>query len=467
MENNQLIEFDTTSGFSIEEQQEILNKINSLNVEKGIIPGADQYKSEARKKWFLFPLLVNLFAVILLAGGFLLLWFYHNRDEQEIRTGSAVLGVTERRLIQEIRRDTMRLLGEKESEIDNILSRLAGVTDEYRLLELSYETLSEEQQLRAESLLNQQREYRNSLSALQNERSQILEDSRVRETLLRTQADETTAQLFTRAEQSQAGLNAAADELSILAAEQERIVFAESQLSWYYTMLNSLIEARDFDQALEMIEIMKAYLDTPLFMNSRFETRRRMHITAVGMIEEAIDGFSFSQSRSDNTENLAALQSSAAEMTMRISELEQVNRNHEEVISILGSQGTDQGRAIANYSSRISSLETQVSNQQYRLAERENSIQSLSDEITEHRLNIAELTLERTALNDQVREQQGIIDSTRRMIGDRDVHIAENNRVINTLTHDNEELTRQNEILTRRIETFQQQALQALDALSN
>lgn len=124
--------FDTASGFSVQEQQEILDKINSLSVEKGIVPQEGLLRNEAKKRGFLFPLMVNLIAFLLLGSGVTLLWFFHNRDDQEIRQGSEISTLTEQRLIQEIQRESNRRLGDMEQSQASLnaardeLARLSG-----------------------------------------------------------------------------------------------------------------------------------------------------------------------------------------------------------------------------------------------------------------------------------------------------------------------------------------------------
>ena len=111
--------FDTSSGISIEEQQEILAGINAMTGshrltghslgengpgESFLVP--ESALSGAKKKGFLFPLVVNIAALIFLVLGFVLLSFFQVNNEQEIRRSGVVLGHTERMLIREIRQET-------------------------------------------------------------------------------------------------------------------------------------------------------------------------------------------------------------------------------------------------------------------------------------------------------------------------------------------------------------------------
>ncbi|MDR0496848.1 MAG: hypothetical protein LBH42_04470, partial [Treponema sp.] len=160
------IVFDTASGISLEEQEEILAGINAMTGSR-LVPKTTV--TRAKKKGFLFPLYVNIGAFALLLLGFMLLFFLHGHDEQQIRDSSSLLGNTERILIQQIRQETNRQINEKDNEINNILSKLSAVDSEY------------------------QEEYNILLTYLMEERAGILEDSRLREAAIRTHAEERTS----------------------------------------------------------------------------------------------------------------------------------------------------------------------------------------------------------------------------------------------------------------------------------
>ena len=92
------IVFDTSSGISLEEQQEIMEGINAMAAGNRLAP-EETAVSAAKKKGFLFPLFVNIGAIVLLGLGFALLYFVHGYEEQDIRESSSALGLTERKLI--------------------------------------------------------------------------------------------------------------------------------------------------------------------------------------------------------------------------------------------------------------------------------------------------------------------------------------------------------------------------------
>ena len=228
IEQGQIV-FDTESGFSMEEQQEILDRINSLSLEKSMVPEGNVLKSEAKKRGILFPLLLNIAALLFLAGGFVLLWFFFSSTDHDIRTSDVVLSLDDQRLLREIRLETNRLLNEKESQINIILLNLEDIEIEYRQLEMSVETLSDEQRARAEYLLNLQDEYNVTLTQLRTEQTEIIEHARQREMQLRAEAESRVRTLTLELEQSGVELSAAMEEMARLSSLQERASVAETQ----------------------------------------------------------------------------------------------------------------------------------------------------------------------------------------------------------------------------------------------
>ena len=276
---NQIV-FDTSSGISLEEQQEILDGINTMTA--GTRLAGETAVTKAKKKGVLFPLLINIGALIILGLGFFLLSFFHNQDEQNMRESSAVLGFTERMLIQEIREETNRLINEKEAQINGILAKLSEADAEYRFLSESMESLTEAQMERAAYLLQVQEEYRLSLSDLRDERARILEDSRQREIALRTQAEETALALTH-------DLGTAMEELRRLGSEQERSARVENQMNGFYAAVNEQIRAGRLDEAWDTLNSMREFLASPSFHGiSAIQTRRQTHLAAIAIMEEAV-----------------------------------------------------------------------------------------------------------------------------------------------------------------------------------
>ena len=368
------IVFDTTSGISLEEQQEILAGINAMSGGNRLVPEAAV--TVAKRRGILFPLFVNIGAIILLVLGFVLLSHFHVQDEQGIRENSATLGLTERKLIQEIRQQTNRQISEKEHQINDILSKLSDADAEYQALQGSLESLTQAQKERAVALLQMQEEYRSTLSGLQEEKAGILEDSRQREAALRTQAEEKAKELSSRIEQgqasfelSQASLNAAMEELGRLSNDQERAARAENQMAGYYATENSQISSGLLDEAAATLGTMKEFLGAPSLQGIRsLEARKQTHLAAIAAIEGALAEtrrLKEAASREGGADLVPAMEQddalaqALAELQARYAALEQKASDQERTIAAFSSQGSEQGRMIAEFENRINELRTE------------------------------------------------------------------------------------------------------------
>jgi chromosome segregation ATPase len=437
--------FDSNAGFSEEEQQEILGEINALSSENHIAPEAGDLKTQAKKKGTLFPLLVNLAAILLLAGGFAFLMLSHGHDEQDIREGSVTLGLTERRLIQEIRQETTRQISEKEQEINSILSKLSDADTEYRQLQVSIETLTEEQKQRAEYLLQMQNDYRSTLTGLQEERSKILEDSRTQEAALRAQAEERARELSSRIDQGQQDLSAAMEELRRLSNEQDRAQAAESQLGGYYASVNDMVKSGRLGDAANTLQQMRGFLNTPALQGIRsIENRRQAHLAAIASLEAAVAeavkmqaaaAQNASSSSSPSGEDLSALVSQNEALEQRAAELERT-------ITAMSSQDSAQSALAASYESRISTLQTQIANQQQSMNQKDENIQTLMEKTSEQEERLTEQVQVLTEARAQAQSATQAAVST-------EARAAE-------LQQQNDTLTRENENQKVQIEAIRQ-----------
>ncbi|MDR0656084.1 MAG: hypothetical protein LBG22_07195 [Treponema sp.] len=158
METGTDIVLDPSSGIPVEEQQEILNSINSITAQNREALSAEG-KGEgvhasipAKKKGIFFPVLVNVIALILLGGGVLIMVFLQGREELIFREGPLVFNSAERALIQKIRSETAAVLQEKDNEIALVYSRLEGLDGDLRDQQRTFERqmTEKENQLRQE-----------------------------------------------------------------------------------------------------------------------------------------------------------------------------------------------------------------------------------------------------------------------------------------------------------------------------
>jgi chromosome segregation ATPase len=355
---------------------------------------------------------VNGAALLLLVLGFFLLSSFHTRDEQDIREGSMLLDPTERRLIEDIRRETSRLLAEKEKEINDIFAALAEAGAEYKQLQLSVDTLTENQKARSEYLFILQKEYQDILSRFQEERARILENSRLREIALRSRAEERAGTRSLQVEQNEAGLHLAMEELSRLSQEQQYAAATEAQLRGYYVLVNERIKAGELSEATDSLQGMREFLNAPLFYSTRsMEARRLVHLTALSVMEDAVAIAIALETGIPSTvlvpPNPSEIENAAAPLLAKISELEQVNQDQERLISVLNSQDSSRTQLITEYNNRISNLQGQLTTSQTQAANQQTQISNLQGQLTSSQ---AQVSSQQQTINQRDTAIQGLRD---------------------------------------------------------
>ncbi|MDR2363492.1 MAG: hypothetical protein LBD65_03655, partial [Spirochaetaceae bacterium] len=413
--DNTDIAFEPAFGFSEAEQQEILAGIEAITRKDPIATVPDKKNLDAKKRGGKFPLLVNLGAVVLLAGGILTLSFLYRQDATELRGGT--LNVTDRKLIQEIRRENEARIHEKEREISDILDKLSGVDgdmqslqsslesrmtqretelrermsreldeerdrlirqnlseaaiaeqmrlfDEQRIARINVELAVYREQLDAEryaaelNLQRLQEDYRNNLAGLQAERAGILEASRVSESNLKAQLEEKTGEITQRYEQNQEALNAAREELQHLADEQNRTALMERQMGGFYTLAQNHLREGMPEKAMETLTLMREFLETPSFQSVRaIQSQKESHLAAINTLSVAVEGIlrgaiPLAPPDPRQEEELLALREENAAFTQTIAD-------QTREIEAYRSQGTDLARTMREFEGTISSLRTQ------------------------------------------------------------------------------------------------------------
>jgi uncharacterized coiled-coil protein SlyX len=411
------IVFDTSSGFSEEEQRSILAGIEAVTSHA---PPRDVLGVRARKRGIGFPLAVNLVGLILLAGGVLGLSYLFRMDESAIRQGPGGLGLTERKLIQEIRQENEARINEKEREIADMIAKLSGLDldfqdleasvderisrredelrqqlegeleeernrliaqnlseaaiaeqmrrfDEQRIARMNGELASYREELEAErrnaeaKLQQLQEEYRNSLTGLQAERAQILEASRSREASLRAQLEERAGELTARYEQNQAALNSAQEELRRLSDEQDQVVLFDRQMAGFYTAVRNALESGTPDKASAILTQMGEFLETPSLRGSRaVQARKEPYQAAAGALKAGSEALGVRvrvPGEPGPEEEIAALRE-------QIAALEEAAADQTRQIAAFQSQDSARAGAIGQYERTITELRTESANRQ-------------------------------------------------------------------------------------------------------
>ncbi|MCL2759681.1 MAG: hypothetical protein FWD22_05665 [Treponema sp.] len=412
MNSNEII-IDEKSGISAEEQREILNKINSITENnRRLLSQAGQQTDDkkgkivnAKKNGAIFPLAVNIAALVLLAGGIFLIIFLNSRTDSQLRVGKAVYDLTERTLIEEIRKDTAEKIAAKEMEMATISSRMQEVDDQLLLLYSSNQELTAEQIAAQERLLAMQNAFREELNGLQDERSRILEASRSREARLRAQLDERTREFAAAQQRTSGELDLAMSELDRLTSEQERINAIDAQVSGGLAAANEHIGNGQYDKALQVAGNLRHFCNNNSLSSLRsFQARREFYNQTIDFMEamildarvnsgsgggaEQFELMARNVQLQDNISELQktidALSSGGTGLTRRIGELEEVKTQLE--------------NTVEEKDSKISSLETENSGLQTAVTDLRTNNTRLEQETARQEQRIADLNTQLAAI---------------------------------------------------------------------
>jgi len=402
------IVFDEKSGISVEEQQEILTKINGI-AEKNrkqlsqtgsqIVESKGKIIINAQKKDAVFPLAVNIAAVVLLLCGGLLLVSLNGKKDAQVKTGDAVYNLTERALIEEIRKDTAEKIAAKESEIASIIAHLNEVDSELSKLSSNNQNLNADQIKAQGRLLTMQNYYRDQLAVLQDERSQILEESRLREARLRAQLDERTREFATAQQKVSSELESAVGELEKLRTEQEKIAAIDAQISGGLASAKDNIQKKQYDQATRVVENLRRFCNNSALASSRtFQSRKDFYNQAIDFVEAMINDAlknSGSSSASSSGADQSELKDENAKLQEKIAEMQKT-------IDAQKSGDSGLSKRIDELNANVASLQKDSKAKDDRIATLEADKTKSAADITKLQNDSASKDLEITRLKNQV-----------------------------------------------------------------
>ncbi|MDR2746078.1 MAG: hypothetical protein LBB77_01405 [Treponema sp.] len=396
------IVFDTGSGISEAEQRGILEGIENAVRQKSL---AGLKPARARKK-ALFPLLVNIIALLLLGAALVLFITFRGEEDSGARRGIVLYNSTERALIREIRRETARELSAKETEIEEFLAKLAGVDAELRELHSNNQELTAEQKEVEANLRRLQERYTVSISSLEDERSQILEASRAREAGLKAQLDERAAELTAQAERSREALSDAQREIDRLSGDQEKGAAIEAQLSGLYVRAAAAINGGNLREAAATLTAMRDFINTPSFQGIRsIQPRKAFYFSSISTLEGLI-----ALSEKLNTAVAAAgsggYERTLAELEERNAALEEQVAGLNEAVTASGVEGSGLGRQVNELQSRISVLQTQSAQQGRTLEEQRKTLEDQRRAAEEQQRRNTELDQQLARLRQTSEEQR-------------------------------------------------------------
>jgi len=254
----------------------------SAEIRDGAATGSGK-RFKARKSGGLFPILVNVFAVLVLAGGFFILWSFQGEMNVQAREGTRIFNDVERTLIEEIRRQTNAALAAQDREINMLLASLADIEAQLEALAFGGETLTPEQAIIQYRLLIEQEERRTALTEAREERSRILDIARSQEAALRIQLTATETR-------DETDMDAARAELAELSREQAQAAAVESQIAGLFASVHRHVAEGSFDEAGLTIGMLREFLYAPSVQALRgIQARRELYVQAAGTLEALLE----------------------------------------------------------------------------------------------------------------------------------------------------------------------------------
>ncbi|MDR0644513.1 MAG: hypothetical protein LBG05_06330 [Treponema sp.] len=423
------ITFDTTLGISEDEQKEILDGLDTLT--KNNLASTVLVEKDSAKQGFLFPLLVNVIAAVVLAGGLLVLWTIYMQKQEVFIAGVAKLNGAERQLIAEVRKETAEQLNAKDAEIAEIKEKLAGIDIEIEHLRKEDATEAIEAKIRA--LMQQKEEYQALLARLQAEKGKILEEARVKENSLKSKNDE-MSRLY---EQTKSDLTAVQEQLQQISTQAEKADIIENQFRGYYAVLNEQVKSGLWNVAAETVSAMQEFLETPSFqLNRSFQVQKDSRRASL----DALSNLIAANLSTGVTAQPAQPPLESNTSTEKDSESQKKVADLEKTIAALKKQNTQYEKAVASQERVINSYKNQeksLSAQQQTINDLRAQNTGLQQTVTANNATINDLRAQNTGLQQTVTANNATINDLRAQNTGLQQTVTANNATINDLRAQN------------------------------
>jgi len=365
---------------SSEEQQDIMQEIDRLSAQSRINVTPDLFKISALKNGVIFPLLVNLVALVILGGGIFATKYYFDRKDEHMILASAEQQSAEGNLIKEIKKETEQRLAEKESEIQSIQENMKQIESERIALEenMNSKITEREVQLQAEmeallaaereklqsqgmsvqqiderieqlkleqssifdqeltkyreeariekieleeSLNQLQNEYNSKLTTVNEERARIEEEARSRE-------EELTARMEARTRELETEMSEAQRELEALAETREQENLVENQIIGFYKNIEKLMNVGQLELASVELKNLRNYLyDDSVITLDGITRRREIDLFVIDSLSKLIE-----TARTDPIEELDTM--SLIDAAERLEDIRQTVVNADQQLAV-------------------------------------------------------------------------------------------------------------------------------------
>ncbi len=312
---------------SFDEQIEIMAEINKAVEQRKIEIKPETFSFSARKRGSLAPLIINAAALfVLLAGAFLLLFFYNRQERSFTGQGAAVL-TAESRIIAALRQESQQQLSLKDRQIADIQERLSELREQSEMLKTQTESriLERENELRdrlaAEMETERQKLRQQGLSAAAiDEQLRSLAERLEAENRSRLQAFKQDSEAELAERQAELAASREQYDLSLRQSQQEREAL-ERQFSSREAELQRQLE----QQAAQTESARSAQTQIADQLEELREQQRREQLVSdqilasYGRVRDSLRSGSYEAALSD----LGNLDSYLAQASLRVPELQE------------------------------------------------------------------------------------------------------------------------------------------------
>ncbi len=266
-----------------QEREEVMGHIERLMAASRAPLGEERLRVDSRRSGALFPVLVNVAAVLLVAGGGVLLGLTFRSSMRDIALRSSSYSTGESTLVAAVRAQSESRLQEKEEEIGRVREDLSRISQETQLLKsqmearirereqelkesLSAELGSERERLRGQGMARAEVEAR--LSALQTQRqaeatAELEGYRRDLERALAEKERELSARYDEQRQSLEQESQAASRRLQALAELRSREELFTDQILGAYSQAGAYIQAGRYQEARRALEGLRSLLEEP------------------------------------------------------------------------------------------------------------------------------------------------------------------------------------------------------------
>jgi hypothetical protein len=335
--------FESDSGISREDQKDILREIEQVATQNRIAVSPEVFVVKAAKRGVLFPVLVNLVAVVGLAGGLAILYLSFQRGETQLAQSETGTITAEGKLIEEVKKESEAQLQEKNRQITQIQDQLAAIDRQRQDLQSNMDAKVNEResqlksalaaQLAAEkaklqkqglsaedinrrlsaleaeknaesarqlaafraqaeadrqkadqSLKSLQAEFSANLAQANQERQQVIDESKKREADLQARLEQKTKEAESAQVRSQQALSA-------LQSRQQQEDLVSGQLIGLYSLVKADMVAKDYPKALTGLQAIRDYVSRPdISVLPAIQQRREVDLFVVDSLTSFVQG---------------------------------------------------------------------------------------------------------------------------------------------------------------------------------